>query len=182
MSLHDLRRRDTLRVSAGSLWQDSLVMAQSANSSVKHVVSPRSRTRAISVAYIVNEDPSVAQTEENLSLTCLGDACADVHASLNTIAFERISLGTTDVLDGFYNAGKCWHVHFNTACVYSLYFTQSEPSCKILPADVVVAEMSDSFCQPSLFYHLGVRESFGMTNNIILYCYKQDSDLQAIKV
>lgn len=121
LSLHDLRRRDTLRVSAGSLWQDSLVMAQSANSSVKHIVSPRSRTRAISVAYIVNEDPSVAQTEENLSLTCLGDACADVHASLNTIAFERISLGTTDVLDGFYNAGKCWHVHFNTACVYSLY-------------------------------------------------------------
>lgn len=61
-------------------------------------------------------------------------------------------------------------------------FTQTEPGCKILPADVAVAEMSDSFCQPSLFYHLGVRESFSMTNNIILYCYKQDSDLQAIKV
>uniref|UniRef100_A0A674NW90 Si:ch211-1i11.3 n=1 Tax=Takifugu rubripes TaxID=31033 RepID=A0A674NW90_TAKRU len=144
--------RDPLRVSAGSLWQDSLVMDPGANGAVKHVVSPRSRTRAISVAYIVNEDASVPQTEENLSLTCLKDACADAHASLHTIAFERITLGTTDVLDSFYNA------------------------------DVAVAEMSDSFCQPSLFYHLGVRESFSMTNNIILYCYKQDSDLQAIKV
>uniref|UniRef100_A0A3B3VKR0 mitogen-activated protein kinase kinase kinase n=1 Tax=Poecilia latipinna TaxID=48699 RepID=A0A3B3VKR0_9TELE len=50
-----------------------------------------------------------------------------------------------------------------------------------LSADVAVVEMSDSFCQPSLFYHLGVRESFSMTNNIILYCYRQDSDLQALK-
>lgn len=121
MSLHDLRRRDSLRVSAGSLWQDSLVMDQSANSSVKHVVSPRSRTRAISVAYIDNGDASVPPTEKNLSLTCLQDACADVRASLNTISFERITLGMTDALDGFYNAGKCWHVDSNLGLVRSLY-------------------------------------------------------------
>lgn len=53
---------------------------------------------------------------------------------------------------------------------------------KVTPTDVAVVEMSDSFCQPSLFYHLGVRESFSMTNNIILYCHKQDNDLRAIKV
>uniref|UniRef100_A0A665TG55 mitogen-activated protein kinase kinase kinase n=1 Tax=Echeneis naucrates TaxID=173247 RepID=A0A665TG55_ECHNA len=109
------------------------------------------RTRPVSVAYIVNDDASVPQTEENLSLKCLKEACADVHGVFKTMSFERISLGTTDILDNFYNA------------------------------DVAVVEMSDTFCQPSLFYHLGVRESFSMTNNIILYCYKQDSDLQAIK-
>ncbi|XP_039974103.1 mitogen-activated protein kinase kinase kinase 5 isoform X1 [Xiphias gladius] len=151
MSLHESRRKDPVWVSAGSLWQDTLAMELSASSSGKQIVSPRSRTRAVSVAYIVNEDASVPQTEENLSLKCLKEACADVHAVFRTVSFERISLGTTDILDSFYNA------------------------------DVAVVEMSDTFCQPSLFYHLGVRESFSMTNNIILYCYKQDSDLQAVK-
>uniref|UniRef100_A0AAQ6A5I7 mitogen-activated protein kinase kinase kinase n=1 Tax=Amphiprion ocellaris TaxID=80972 RepID=A0AAQ6A5I7_AMPOC len=140
----------SFKVPAGG---DSLAMELSASSgSGKPIVSPRSRSRAVSVAYIVNEDASVPQTEENLSLKCLKEACADAHAAFKTISFERISLGTTDILDSFYNA------------------------------DVAVVEMSDTFCQPSLFYHLGVRESFSMTNNIILYCYKQDSDLQAVKV
>uniref|UniRef100_A0A667ZHL3 mitogen-activated protein kinase kinase kinase n=1 Tax=Myripristis murdjan TaxID=586833 RepID=A0A667ZHL3_9TELE len=150
MSLHEVKRRDPVWVSAGSLWQDPLAIELS-NCNSKQVTSPRSRTRAVSVAYIVNEDASVPHTEENLSLKCLKEACADVHATFKTISFERISLGTTDILDSFYNA------------------------------DVAVVEMSDTFCQPSLFYHLGVRESFSMTNNIILYCYKQDSDLQALK-
>uniref|UniRef100_A0A3Q1HX64 Protein kinase domain-containing protein n=1 Tax=Anabas testudineus TaxID=64144 RepID=A0A3Q1HX64_ANATE len=142
---------NSVRVSAGSLWQDSLAIELSASGSAKQIMSPRSRTRALSVAYIVNVDASVPQTEENLSLKCLKEACADAHAAFKTISFESISVGTTDTLDSFYNA------------------------------DVAVVEMSDTFCQPSLFYHLGVRESFSMTNNIILYCYKQDGDLQAVK-
>ncbi|XP_036072031.1 mitogen-activated protein kinase kinase kinase 5 isoform X2 [Oryzias melastigma] len=152
MSLRDGRRTDPVWVSAGSWWQDSVGLELGACSgSGKPVISPRSRTRAVSVAYIVNEDASVPQTEENLSLKCLKEACADAHATLKTFTFETVSLGTTDILDSFYNT------------------------------DVAVVEISDTFCQPSLFYHLGVRESFCMTNNIILYCYKQDGDLQALK-
>uniref|UniRef100_A0A8D3E8Q4 mitogen-activated protein kinase kinase kinase n=1 Tax=Scophthalmus maximus TaxID=52904 RepID=A0A8D3E8Q4_SCOMX len=131
---------------------DSDAVELGAGGAGRQLVSPRSRTRDVSVAYIVNEDASVPQTEENLSLKCLKEACADAHAAFKSVSFERISQGTTDILDCFYNA------------------------------DVAVVEMSDSFCQPSLFYHLGVRESFSMTNNIILYCYKPDGDLQAIKV
>jgi hypothetical protein len=63
--------------------------------------------------------------------------------------------------------------------VFSNFDTQFDPS---LLTDVAVVEMSDTYCQQSLFYHLGVRESFSMTNNIILYCHKQDSDLEALKV
>ncbi|XP_063055193.1 mitogen-activated protein kinase kinase kinase 5 [Engraulis encrasicolus] len=149
-STHEIKRKDSLRVSAGSLWQDPLAIELS-NSGKNNVTSPRSRTRALAVVYIVVEHASVPQSEENLSLKCLQEACADTRAVLKTIPFERIALGTTDVLDNFYNA------------------------------DVAVVEMSDSFCQPSLFYHLGVRESFNMTNNIILYCNKQEDDLQALK-
>uniref|UniRef100_A0A8C7TMA7 mitogen-activated protein kinase kinase kinase n=1 Tax=Oncorhynchus mykiss TaxID=8022 RepID=A0A8C7TMA7_ONCMY len=134
---------------AGSLWQDPLAIELSTSN--KHIISPRSRTRAVAVAYIVTEDASLPQTEENLSLKSVKEACAETHAVFKTIPFERISLGTTDILDIFYNA------------------------------DVAVVEMSDTYCQQSLFYHLGVRESFSMTNNIILYCHKQDSDLEALK-
>uniref|UniRef100_A0A8C7PDT4 mitogen-activated protein kinase kinase kinase n=1 Tax=Oncorhynchus mykiss TaxID=8022 RepID=A0A8C7PDT4_ONCMY len=149
MSLHEVKRKDPVWVSAGSLWQDPLAIDLSTSN--KHIISPRSRTRAVAVVYIVVEDASLPQTEENLSLKSVKEACADTHAVFKTIPFERISLGTTDILDIFYNA------------------------------DVAVVEISDTCCQQSLFYHLGVRESFSMTNNIILYCYKQDSDLQALK-
>lgn len=105
MSLHEIKRKDPVRVSAGSLWQDPLAIELS-NNSGRNVISPRSRTRALAVVYIVVEHASVPQTEENLSLKCLKEACADTHAVLKTIPFERIALGTTDVLDNFYNAGK----------------------------------------------------------------------------
>uniref|UniRef100_A0A671S6U4 mitogen-activated protein kinase kinase kinase n=1 Tax=Sinocyclocheilus anshuiensis TaxID=1608454 RepID=A0A671S6U4_9TELE len=131
---------------AGSLWQDPLALEIGGGS--KGVISPRSRTRALSVVYIAVDDGSAPPTEANLSLTCLKEACADAHAVLKSISFERIALGTTEILDTFYNA------------------------------DVVVVEMNNTICQPSLFYHLGVRESFSMTNNFILYCNKREDDLQ----
>uniref|UniRef100_A0A672PRM9 mitogen-activated protein kinase kinase kinase n=1 Tax=Sinocyclocheilus grahami TaxID=75366 RepID=A0A672PRM9_SINGR len=150
MSLHETKRKDPVRVSAGSLWQDSLALEIGRGS--KGVTSPRSRTRALSVMYIAVEDGSGPQTEANLSLACLTEACADAHAVLKSISFERIALGTTEILDTFYNA------------------------------DVVVVGMNNTICQPSLFYHLGVRESFSMTNNVILYCNKREDDLQVVKV
>lgn len=42
--------------------------------------------------------------------------------------------------------------------------------------------MTDAFRQLSLFYHLGVRESFSMANNIILYCDTNSDSLQSLQV
>lgn len=110
MSLHEIKRKDPVRVSAGSLWQDPLACIELSNTSGKNIISPRSRTRALAVIHIAIEHASVPQTQENLSLKCLKEACADTHAVLKTIPFERIALGTTDVLDNFYNAGKSLHI------------------------------------------------------------------------
>lgn len=60
----------------------------------------------------------------------------------------------------------------------------SAPLTPLSPAsaDIAVVEMTDAFRQLSLFYHLGVRESFSMANNIILYCDTNSDSLQSLQV
>ena len=58
-------------------------------------------------------------------------------------------------------------------CAYVSHF--------LLP-DIAVVDMSDVFRQPSLFYHLGVRESFDMANNVILYHDTDPDTAQSLKV
>ncbi|XP_034505795.1 mitogen-activated protein kinase kinase kinase 15, partial [Ailuropoda melanoleuca] len=73
-------------------------------------------------------------------------ACEAEGAQFISVPFGELDFGETAVLDAFYDA------------------------------DVAVVDMSDVSRQPSLFYHLGVRESFDMANNVILY-HDTDADM-----
>ncbi|XP_053144726.1 mitogen-activated protein kinase kinase kinase 5 isoform X2 [Hemicordylus capensis] len=108
--------------------------------------------RRTTVSYVINEaSPGLLQAAESGALQSLREACEIVDADLQTLHFGKLDFGETAVLDRFYNA------------------------------DIAVVEMSDAFRQPSLFYHLGVRESFSMANNIILYCDTNADSLQSLK-
>ncbi|XP_055117248.1 mitogen-activated protein kinase kinase kinase 6 isoform X2 [Symphalangus syndactylus] len=148
---------------AGSCWQDPLAVALSRG---RPLAAPPgrgcARSRPLSVVYVLTREPQPGLepregTEaEPLPLRCLREACAQVPRprpppQLRSLPFGTLELGDTAALDAFYNA------------------------------DVVVLEVSSSLVQPSLFYHLGVRESFSMTNNVLLCSQADLPDLQALR-
>ncbi|XP_029785481.1 mitogen-activated protein kinase kinase kinase 15, partial [Suricata suricatta] len=103
--------------------------------------------RALRAVYVRCENPQggAAGGREAGAWQCLLRACEAAGALFTSVPFGELDFGETAVLDAFYNA------------------------------DVAVVDMSDVSRQPSLFYHLGVRESFDMANNVILY-HDTDAD------
>lgn len=148
---------------AGSCWQDPLAEALSRGPPVAPPPGRGcARSRPLSVLYVLTREPRPglerdgAAEAEPLPLRCLREACAQLagprpRPQLRTLPFGTLALGDTAALDSFYNA------------------------------DVVVLEVSSSLAQPSLFYHLGVRESFSMTNNVLLCSQEDIPDLQALR-
>uniref|UniRef100_A0A8C9QGI5 mitogen-activated protein kinase kinase kinase n=1 Tax=Spermophilus dauricus TaxID=99837 RepID=A0A8C9QGI5_SPEDA len=120
------------------------------------------RTGPLGGAPVLTQEPrpgvelGAGTQAEPLPLRCLREACAQLPGprpppQLRSLPFETLALGDTAAMDSFYNA------------------------------DVVVLEVSNSLAQPSLFYHLGVRESFSMTNNVLLCSQAELPDLQALR-
>ncbi|XP_067399389.1 mitogen-activated protein kinase kinase kinase 6 [Emydura macquarii macquarii] len=136
---------------AGSYWQDPLAMAITPSQPLFGAQGRRGSISRSRALRVVYVLNEAAADAESQPLRCLREACREVRAELRTVPFDTLALGETGTLDCFYNA------------------------------DVAVVEVSNSWCQPSLFYHLGVRESFSMTNNVLLCCRADLPDLQALK-
>ncbi|XP_068603984.1 mitogen-activated protein kinase kinase kinase 15 [Brachionichthys hirsutus] len=115
--------------------------------------SPAAKQRSLRAVYVLNDGLKavMASSPESGALQCLQKACDAESALLTTVTFGRLDFGETSVLDSFYDA------------------------------DIAVVDMSDVFRQPSLFYHLGVRESFDMANNVILYHDTDPDTAQSLK-
>ncbi|KAM6900416.1 mitogen-activated protein kinase kinase kinase 15 [Xenentodon cancila] len=115
--------------------------------------SPPAKQRSLRVVYVLNDGLKsvMVSSPESGALQCLQRACDSESALLTTVTFGRLDFGETAVLDSFYDA------------------------------DIAVVDMSDVFRQPSLFYHLGVRESFDMANNVILYHDTDPDTAQSLK-
>ena len=75
----------------------------------------------------------------------LRKAAEELKYKIDRIPFEKLDFGETDALDKFY-------------------------SCSIAVADV-----TDRAYQAKLFYHLGLRESFEMRQNVVTYLDEQQS-------
>ncbi|KAM5196856.1 mitogen-activated protein kinase kinase kinase 15 [Hipposideros larvatus] len=103
--------------------------------------------RPLRVVYLCGETPQggAAGGPEVGARQCLLRACEAEGARFTFVPFRELDFGKTASLDAFYNA------------------------------DVAVVDMSDISKQSSFFYYLGVRESFYMANNVILY-YDIDAD------
>ncbi|XP_071997547.1 mitogen-activated protein kinase kinase kinase 5 [Engystomops pustulosus] len=142
---------------AGSFWHEDYIHAGGGAAPAGRCTKgftpagSSANSRSITVVYVINEGSSGLQACENAALHSLQEACESQGATLDTLQFGKLDFGETTVLDRFYNA------------------------------DIAVVEMTDAFRQPSLFYHLGVRESFSMANNIILYCDTNSETLQSLK-
>uniref|UniRef100_A0A8C1AQ46 mitogen-activated protein kinase kinase kinase n=1 Tax=Cyprinus carpio carpio TaxID=630221 RepID=A0A8C1AQ46_CYPCA len=144
---------------AGIFWQDPcgyksahIGVISLPSDSGTLLTTVKCKNRAVQVSYVRNSETSQPLSPENMALQCLKDACDTVGFKLDIIPFGKLDFGETSVLDHFYNA------------------------------DIAVVEMTDAFRQPSLFYHLGVRESFSMANNIILYCDLNSDSLHSLQV
>lgn len=122
---------------AGTFWQDPLVggSGHSPTSGDTPVeaggllsAGKSNKSRPVTVAYVVNGEPSQQSNAESMALQCLKDACDRVGSKLDTVNFSKLDFGETTVLDRFYNAGESIVGNSNAPAAFPLILPKLPPS------------------------------------------------------
>uniref|UniRef100_A0A182KAK0 mitogen-activated protein kinase kinase kinase n=1 Tax=Anopheles christyi TaxID=43041 RepID=A0A182KAK0_9DIPT len=104
------------------------------------------------IAVVIDCEKSASLSHRKAALEEVRQACAQVGANLQLLQFEVLDYGDLNTLEYFYNA------------------------------DVVVVDLSVQTQQSTLCYQLGVRESFEMNENIVIYNDTQNEATLRMKI
>ncbi|CAH1404104.1 unnamed protein product [Nezara viridula] len=133
------------------------------NAKEDHLLAPDNRSVAESV---ISHNSEVSTHRVNrMDVVCVIDLTQPGNLAQRKKAFEEVKHSCVSVY------GQLQHIQFEI-----LDFGESNVLTSFYNADVAIVDLSIQEQQRALFYHLGVRESFRMKENILIY---NDIDTEA---